>query len=1148
MPLAKDTIIGRYRIRDRVGGGGNGDVYRAHDDVLARDVAIKILSERAEADVAAVHQLTREARAASALNHPNIVTIYDVGESDVGPYIVMEIIEGQTVRALVSDRPSTGVIIGIGMQVARALELAHQAGIVHRDIKPENVMVRSDGVVKVLDFGLARASAPAPAQEAVTAITTVGLIVGTAAYMSPEQARGEALDSASDVFALGATLYELVARKHPFAGPDTMATLAHVLSDTPAPPSHQNPDVPPALDDLILRMLSKLADQRPSTSDVLEALARMSGGAADAAGPIALVPAVAPTVVGRDRALSELVDAFKEVEAGRGRMVAISGEAGIGKTTLVERFLAGLVGLTGRRLAMVTGRGQCSERLSGAEAYLPWLEVLGSLKDDVGRPLVETLRTLAPSWHAQIAPLSTGDSPEARLATVNRGGSQEWLKRELAVFLEETSRTKPIVLFVEDVHWADVSTVDLLSYVAARLATMKVLLLVTYRPSDAKLTQHPFLKLNVDLQSRGVCRELRVELLSRDDVERYVSMEYGAHRFPREFVNLLHARTEGHPLFVAELLRSLSERDIIHEQDGVWTLTRPPAEVAQEIPDTIRRAIELKIERIGEADRRLLVAASVQGFEFDSAIVAQASGIDQGDVEERLGELARLHALVEQVREAEHPDRRLTAVYRFAHVLYQNACYRSLGPSRRASLCGAVANALLTALTDQAPSHASELALLFEAARDFNHAAEYYLAASGRARQIFADREAALLARKGLEMLDALPKSPDLIPRELAHLMALAIPLQSIKSYGTPELGELYGRAKAICDAIGENLQLYPVLCAISAFHFVRGELRTAADLTDQVMRLADAIPVPAPRVWAEWGYGAVYSHLGENLPQAHEHLARGQALYHVGYHPAFMLATGFDPGVGCFFQDARVLWLLGQPDKAVTVVGEAVHLARKLGHPLMVQFALFFTAWVRQLRNEPALVLEVLREALPAAEEHGYAMLVGWMTALGGWAEARMGEPASGIAKIRATLGRLREAGAEILRPSFLALLADALARDGQLDEAWSALEEARELAARTHERFYEAEILRLSGELAGRVGRSDAESLELLERAVRVAKEQRALSLELRATTSLARWLAGHGRQGEAAAPLDAVIARFTGGRNTVDFLEAVELRDQW
>src|SRR5262245_18981416 len=341
--LAQDSTIGRYRIRERVGGGGNGVVYRAHDDLLARDVAIKILSDPDpnEPSLSRV-TLTREAQAASALNHPNIVTVYDVGETESGPYIVMELIDGRTIRSLIKEKPSTEDVLAIGTQVARALELAHGAGIVHRDIKPENVMVRRDGVVKVLDFGLAKPVSPEERPEALTAVTSTGTIAGTTAYMSPGQARGEPLEPPSDIFALGTTLYELLARRHPFQAGDTVATLARVLSDTPAPPSTLNPEIPAVLDQLVMRMLAKAPRQRPATAEGLEALALVSGGSR------AVAPATAPQsqsrIVGRDATVTELSAAFREVESSSGgRVIAISGEAGIGKSTIVDAFLADVV-------------------------------------------------------------------------------------------------------------------------------------------------------------------------------------------------------------------------------------------------------------------------------------------------------------------------------------------------------------------------------------------------------------------------------------------------------------------------------------------------------------------------------------------------------------------------------------------------------------------------------------------------------------------------------------------------------------------------------------------------------------------------------------------------------------------------------------
>jgi predicted ATPase len=257
------------------------------------------------------------------------------------------------------------------------------------------------------------------------------------------------------------------------------------------------------------------------------------------------------------------------------------------------------------------------------------------------------------------------------------------------------------------------------------------------------------------------------------------------------------------------------------------------------------------------------------------------------------------------------------------------------------------------------------------------------------------------------------------------------------------------------------------------------------------------------------------------------------------------MLATGFDPGIGCYFQDARILWLLGYPVRAVELVADAVRVARKLGNPLMVQFALFFTAWIWQLRREPELVLEVLREAVPMAEERGHRMLIGWMNPLAGWAQAQMGDVAGGAAKIRRAIADLREIGTELMRPSFLTLLADSCMRDDRVDEARTSLVEARELAEKTGERYYESEILRLTGELAYRRGH-EAEAIETLEQAIAIARRQEALSLELRATVSLARMMKHDGNIRDANAALDAVMGKFTEGAEVVDFREASALRE--
>jgi predicted ATPase len=289
-------------------------------------------------------------------------------------------------------------------------------------------------------------------------------------------------------------------------------------------------------------------------------------------------------MVGRDLALADLRRAFESAAAGQGAVIALSGEPGIGKTTLAEEFLDWL-GASGEQAYV--GRGRCSERQAGSGAYLPWLEALDALRNQEGTPVAHAMKTLAPTWYAQVAPPDSGETPETRALTVNRAGSQEWMKRELCAFLGELARHRPVVLFFEDLHWADESTVDILAYVADRLRSTRILAIVTYRPSELLLGGHVFLPLKLDLEARGICREVPLEFLTAADVARYLDLECLGHCFPPAFAALVHDKTEGNPLFMADLVRSFRDRGVIRSSDGRWELSPLPAAVERDIPASI---------------------------------------------------------------------------------------------------------------------------------------------------------------------------------------------------------------------------------------------------------------------------------------------------------------------------------------------------------------------------------------------------------------------------------------------------------------------------------------------------------------------------------------------------------------------------------
>ncbi|HET7216398.1 MAG TPA: serine/threonine-protein kinase, partial [Vicinamibacterales bacterium] len=475
----ESTVYGHYRLESRIGGGGMGEVFRAFDTRLNRPVAVKVMRDATSGDAAVVQRFLREARAASALNHPNIVTIHEVGETGGGEqFIVQELVEGRTLRSALEDTLPLANAIDVGRQVARALAAAHAAGIVHRDVKPENIMVRSDGYVKVLDFGLARVVDYQAAERStrINLDTEPGTVLGTTHYMSPEQATGVQAGPAADVFALGIVLYEMAAGRRPFVAPSPVAVLAAILSEQPVPLVRVNPAIPAALDELVHRMLAKEPERRPSARDVDEELATLQGR--DTATELARSAATATrTTVGREPERAVLRRAYARVKDGQSLLVAISGEAGIGKTSLIEDFLAEV---SARPERPIIARGRCSERLAGAEAYLPILEALDSLLHRAGGDSLQTLmKAVAPTWYVQVATRSIEESSMAELRLDASTASQERMKREIGAFFQDISRPRPIVVFLDDLHWADVSTIDILNYVAGRFADMRVLFLTT---------------------------------------------------------------------------------------------------------------------------------------------------------------------------------------------------------------------------------------------------------------------------------------------------------------------------------------------------------------------------------------------------------------------------------------------------------------------------------------------------------------------------------------------------------------------------------------------------------------------------------------------------------------------------------------------
>jgi predicted ATPase/tRNA A-37 threonylcarbamoyl transferase component Bud32 len=1171
MPLSAGAKLGPYEILSPIGAGGMGEVYKARDARLDRTVAIKVLPERISERTDLRARFEREARAASALNHPNIITIHEIGEISGTHYIVTEYVEGETLRQRMSGAPQGRLglaeVLDVAVQIAAALAAAHGAGIIHRDIKPENVMVRRDGIVKVLDFGLAKLiepSKPLLAAEVATETATsteTGMVMGTVAYMSPERLRAEAADPSADIWSLGVVLYEVIAGRRPFAGTTTTSLIASILEHEPPPLRSFALEIPPALERVIHRILLKTHEQRCQTAqELLDELKRLrqelefaarsqphervSFETAPAA-PAAAQQRASRRTVGREPERNELRAAFNAAKAGRGSLLCVAGEPGLGKTTLVEDFLAELAAEGQCTIA----RGRCSERLAGTEAYLPLLEALDSLLQTGSSPArAQAMKQIAPTWYAQVAPLS-GDSEEsARLLAEVKAASQERMKRELANFLHAVAQSQPLVLFFDDLHWADVSTIDLLSFLAGKFDALRVLIVTTYRPSDLLLSEHPFLRIKSDLQARGACRELLLGFLNGAEIAEYLALEFPGHRFPPEFPKVIHAKTEGSPLFMADLVRYLRDRTVITQASGAWTLAEALPELERELPESVRGMIERKIAQLEPEDRKLLTAASVQGYEFDSAVMAQALKLDADEIEERLEKLERVYAFVKLTSEAEFPNRTFTLKYRFVHVLYQNALYASLRATRKVTLSREVAQALEGCYGVRSASVANELALLWEAARESARAADYFLQAARNAALIHAPREAAPLAERGLEALRKLPETPQRDGRELALQLALGSSLQSGLSWAAPETGAAFHRARQLCQQMGDDSRLFAALIGVWAYHHSQAEIETALGLCEQMLRLGEQSQNPVLLAIASMCGAKVHYNQGD-LVSSRQLGERALALDRREYHEAYLSVYNEDGGTAVRREHSFCLWTLGYPDRALALANEAVTLAEQTSHPFSLGAAHHAKGAVLALIGDWQSSQKEFEKLLALAEEYALGDMLKYATATNALNLAYQERTEEALERAKQAIESLNAQGVKLARPRYLARMGKLLWTSGRRAEGLAAIAEALALAENTGERCWNAEVWRIKGELLLEAAASNAqaEAEGCYNRAMEIARQQSAKSWELRTTMNLARLWQLQGKIVEARQMLAGVYGWFTEGFDTRDLREARALLDE-
>jgi class 3 adenylate cyclase/predicted ATPase len=844
------------------------------------------------------------------------------------------------------------------------------------------------------------------------------------------------------------------------------------------------------------------------------------------------VAAGAPLLVGREEESGLLRRRWEQSKARLGQVVLISGEAGIGKSALVEGLRAQVRAEGVPRIAF-----RCSPYHTNSALYpvITHIErLLQCVPDDPPATRLAKLEAGLRSYGLPLAegvPLVAGllsvPLPAERYAALTLTPQQQKQQTldTLVTWLEAEAERQPVLVAWEDLHWADPTTLEVLGLVIEQAPTVPMLHVLTYRP-----------EFSPPWPQRSHMTPLVLNRLERPQVEALITQRAGGKPLPAEVVQYIVAKTDGVPLYVEELTKMLLASALLREEADQYVLTGPLHTVT--IPDTLQDALMARLDQLNRA-KEVAQLGAVLGREFAYELLAAIVPQDEETLQAGLAQLVEAELLYQRGR----PPR---ARYLFKHALIQDAAYASLLKSTREQVHQQIAQVFEARFPALVETQPELVAQHYTAAGCHEQAVVYWQRAGQQASQRSANLEAISHYTAGIELLKTLPETPEHTQHALTLHLALGAALQMAKGHAAPEVEHAYTQARALCQQVGETPELAPVLFRLWRFYIARPELHTACELGETLLRLAQRADDPALAVIAHYALGLTWSYLGA-LPAARPHLEEGSARYTPDLRRALAFRTGQDPGVACRFHAARTLWLLGYPDQALARFHEALALAHALSHPYTLGSAWCYAAIVSQYRRDVPAVHEHAEAAVALATEQGFPLWAAQGTSLRGWALAMQGQGEAGIAQVRQGIAAWRATGAVLAVPYFCTLLADVAAQLGHTADGLQALAEAHTLVQQYEERWGEAEIYRLRGVLLLRQPvPPQAEAEAWLQRALDVARRQEAKSLELRAAMSLSRLWQQQGKQAEARALLAPIYGWFTEGFDTADLQEARALLD--
>jgi class 3 adenylate cyclase/predicted ATPase len=835
-------------------------------------------------------------------------------------------------------------------------------------------------------------------------------------------------------------------------------------------------------------------------------------------------------LVGREQELALLLDRWERVGDGEGQVVLLSGEPGIGKSRLVRALRERLARETYTPLSHF-----CSPFHQTSPLY-PVIDLLergaGFARDDSPLEKLDKLEALTAAATRDVA----GAAPLlAALLSIPIAGRypplelspEQQKQRTFEALVDQITGLaahRPVLAVYEDVHWADPTTLELLESVIERVRTLPMLVLITCRPEfSPRWSGHAHLTL------------LTLSRLGRRQGTSMVEQLTGGKTLPAEVLAQVLARTDGVPLFVEELTKVVLESGLLVEESDRYVLIGPLPPLA--IPATLHDSLMARLDRFAPVKQVAQIAACI-GREFSYDLVSMTAPLSDDTLRDALKGLCASELVFCR---GTPPN----ASYRFKHALVHEVAYRSLLRSRRQQLHARIAAVLEERFSQTAETHPELIGHHYAEAGLRDQAAVYFQRAGARALERSTYLEAISHLARGLELLEASPDTIERVQRELELQLALGSALMATRGYAAPEVEQAYVRARALCSHIGHTPQLFPVLHGLYRIYHVRGDLKAAQEVGEHLTKLAESLGDQALLVEAHRALGVPLLWLGE-VALARAKLEEGTTLYDTKLLRSHAYTYGIDPGVVCLSYAALAWWFLGFADHALDRSQRALALAEELAHPHSRALALVWAAWLRQFLRDTDSTEELAQEAVRLCGEHGYPLWRAMGAILHSWALIESGrKPDECILQMWQGLADLRATGAGLWQPCFLGLIAEACNKVNRIDEGLMVLDQALGVVRERAERFYEAELHRLRGELLLRRNPEDISASEAcFQTAIAIARDQQAMSLKLRAATSLARLWSERGERRQAHDLLAETYGWFTEGLDTLDLQEAQAL----